>query len=211
MRRMRRSLVRAACLVSGFLVCAGIARTLNAEPPPDCEYCGAPDAPPVSQLSSRAVIAPSDEPGERLVISGVVYEPDGRTPAPGVMMYVWQTDATGVYPRAGDQRGNARRHGRLRAWLITDEQGRYELETIKPAPYPGETMAAHIHATLTREGQSERYIADFLFDGDPFISEREARASQEAGRLGPVLTLVRGEDGFLHAGRDILWPTDATR
>lgn len=126
-------------------------------------------------------------------------------------MYVWHTDATGIYPRSSDERGNARRHGRLRAWLITDADGRYQIETIKPAPYPGETIAAHIHATLTREGQSERWIEDFLFEGDPHISERDARASKESGRFGPVLTPVQGEDGTLRAERDIRWPAQATR
>lgn len=211
MRRARRSVVWALCLASGFLVGTGIAKTLRAEPLPDCEYCGAPDAPPVSELSRRAVIAPPGEPGERLVVSGVVYEPDGRTPAAGVMMYLWHTDATGVYPRSSDQRGNARRHGRLRGWLITDAQGRYQIETIKPAPYPNDTMAAHIHATLTRDGHSERWIEDFVFEGDPFVTEREARASREAGRFGPVLTPARGENGVLGAERDIRWPAQATR
>lgn len=81
MRRTRRTMVWAACLASGFLIGAGTVRALRAEPLPDCEYCGAPDAPPASDLSWRAAIAPPEEPGERLIVSGVVYEPDGRTPA----------------------------------------------------------------------------------------------------------------------------------
>lgn len=211
MRRTQRSFVWALCLTSGFVIGSGIARTLRAEPLPECEYCGAPDAPPASELSWSAVIAPPDEPGERLVVSGVVYEPDGRTPAAGVMMYLWHTDATGIYPRSSDERGNARRHGRLRGWLVTDAQGRYQIETIRPAPYPNDTLAAHIHATLTRAGQSERWIEDFVFEGDPFVAERDARASKQAGRFGPVLTPVRGEDGILRAERDIRWPAQATR
>lgn len=211
MRRTRRWMVWTACLASGFLMGAATVRPLRAEPLPDCEYCGAPDSPPASELSWSAVIARPEEPGERMIVSGVVYEPDGRTPAPGVLVYLWHTDATGIYPRSSDQRGNARRHGRLRAWLITDADGRYQIETIKPAPYPNESLAAHIHATLTREGQSERWIEDFLFEGDPFISEREALASKEAGRFGPVLTMARDEDGVLRAERDIRWPARGTR
>lgn len=205
MRRIRRWLVWAAC-VTGCLT-GGVVATAA----PECEYCGAGDAPPHSELSWRAVIAPPEEPGERIVVAGVVYEPDGRTPAPGVLVYVWHTDATGVYPRSSDTRGNAPRHGRLRGWLITDALGRYEIETIKPAPYPDATMAAHIHVTLTRPGQREAYIDDFLFAGDPFLSEREMRASNASGRFGPVLSLVRTEDGTLRAERDLRAPPGETR
>ena len=41
--------------------------------------CGSCTLP--STISSQATIAPPSEAGERLVISGTVYEPDGVTPA----------------------------------------------------------------------------------------------------------------------------------
>src|SRR5688500_13372910 len=36
-----------------------------------------------------------NEAGQKLVISGKVYRKDGRTPAPGVTLYYWQTDNNG--------------------------------------------------------------------------------------------------------------------
>lgn len=198
-------------LASGVTVGVWTARTLLADPLPDCEYCGAADAPPESQLSWTAVIAPPAEPGERLIVSGVVYEPDGRTPVPGALMYAYHTDATGVYPRASEERGNSRRHGRLRAWLVTDAQGRYQFETIRPAPYPDSTIAAHIHATLTRDGQSERWIEDFLFEDDRLVTDRQRRDSEAEGRFGFVLRTTPDAEGTLRAERDIRWPAQETR
>ncbi|MBY0436526.1 MAG: intradiol ring-cleavage dioxygenase, partial [Cyclobacteriaceae bacterium] len=37
------------------------------------------------------------EPGTRLIVTGKVYQRDGRTPAPGVIVYYWQTDSKGLY------------------------------------------------------------------------------------------------------------------
>ena len=48
-------------------------------------------------LSSRAQIVKDDEPGERLTVSGQVFAPDGKTPAPGVIIYAYNTDAQGYY------------------------------------------------------------------------------------------------------------------
>jgi protocatechuate 3,4-dioxygenase beta subunit len=152
------------------------------------------------------VVAPKDEPGPRLVVSGVVYQADGVTSAPGVLLYIWHTDATGRYTRRGDETGNGLRHGRLRGWMRTDEQGRYQFETIRPAAYPNQEIAAHIHATLTPPGGVEGYIEDYLFADDPLVSERETRRSGEQGRFGAVLVTTRSEDGVLRAQRDLRLP-----
>jgi hypothetical protein len=38
-------------------------------------------------LSARTQIARDDEPGDRLIVEGQIFAPDGRTPAPGVTVY----------------------------------------------------------------------------------------------------------------------------
>ena len=90
------------------------------------------------RLDWRTSIGAKDEPGEPLVVRGVIYQRDGKSPAPGVILYVYQTDATGHYAPGPDQT-HGRRHGRLRGWMKTDADGRYEFRTIRPAPYPGQT------------------------------------------------------------------------
>ncbi|MCP2044874.1 hypothetical protein [Pontibacter sp. HSC-36F09] len=47
----------------------------------------------------------------KLVLTGTVYLPDGKTPAQDVILYVYHTDVTGIYPKKGDEKGWARRHG----------------------------------------------------------------------------------------------------
>jgi protocatechuate 3,4-dioxygenase beta subunit len=207
---MRRTLPRRsipiATLAAGLLAAVAglaLARQRDAPPEPDCEYCGAADAP--KDLSWSTVIAPPGEPGERLIVSGVVYREDGVTPAPGLLLYVWHTDAAGHYSTRGDETGNGRRHGRLRGWMRTDAEGRYRFETIRPAPYPGERIPAHIHGTLSGPGLSERYFEDFFFEGDPLVPARDVERSRAAGRFGNVLSL-RVEGGVAHAVRDLRVP-----
>src|SRR5690242_1380887 len=95
---------------------------------------------PPANVSSVGVLADAREPGQRLEISGQVFAPDGTTPVPNVIVYAYQTDATGEYHNDPQTRV-ARLHG----WAKTDAQGRYAFHTIKPAPYPGRSIAAHVH------------------------------------------------------------------
>jgi len=155
-----------------------------------CSWCGAKDVP--QNVSSRTILANNAEKAGRLVVSGTVFEKDGKTPAPGVLIYLYHTDAEGIYGRNGEHR-----HGRYRGWLLSDAKGRYEFETIRPASYPNTTFAAHIHMTLTGRNFKEDWIDSILFEGDRFITERE-RTSQKGG-FNPVLRLENGADGILAA------------
>jgi hypothetical protein len=75
------------------------------------------------QLSWKTAIASPSEPGERMEISGTIYQVDGKTPASNVILYVYHTDAKGLYSPAPDATGPARRHGHLRGWMKTNERG----------------------------------------------------------------------------------------
>lgn len=171
-----------------------------------CEWCGAPDAP--AALTSEARLAPRGEPGTSLVVTGIVYRPDGRTPAPGVLVYAYHTNAAGAYPRRGGETGAARQHGYLRGWLRTDAQGRYRLTTIRPAPYPGRDSPAHIHLTVTPPGGEERWIDSVVFDDDPLLTTPRRAALENLGGSG-IVQVTRGPDDILRATRDIVlahWP-----
>jgi len=169
-------------------------------PLPECEWCGAPEAPP--NLKATLIMPTKGEAGGRLIIEGTVYEADGRSPAAGVLLYAYHTNAAGVYARRGDERGNGRRHGYLRGWLRTGADGRYRIETIKPGSYPTRSEPAHVHMTLQPPGEPERYIDDVVFDGDPLLtSEHRARLHQRGG--SGIVSLAQGTDGILRARRDI--------
>jgi protocatechuate 3,4-dioxygenase, beta subunit len=95
-------------------------------------------APQVAEKNApaKAAVAPKDEPGERLVVTGRVFGQDGRTPLAGVSLYVYQTDKNGYY----SQPTNDSRNPRLRGYLRTDAEGRYEFSTVKPGPYPNASI-----------------------------------------------------------------------
>jgi protocatechuate 3,4-dioxygenase beta subunit len=174
------------------------------EPDPplrECEWCGADEAP--ADLDWETRIAGPGEPGEKLVVSGTVVRADGTTPAAGVVLYLYHTNREGVYPRRGDETGNARRHGYLRAWLRTDGRGRYRFTTIRPGAYPGRTEPAHIHVTVLEPGRAEDYLDSFVFDDDPLLTPAERSRLKGRGGSG-ILRLLRGEDGAWHGTRDIV-------
>ena len=149
------------------------------------------------------VIPPEGEPGERLVLEGTVYQADGTTPASGVLVYAYHTNAGGVYPKRGDESGNARRHGYLRGWLRTGADGRYRIVTIRPGAYPGGGPPAHVHMTVQPPGERETYVDEVEFEDDPRLTP--AYRARLAGRGGSgVVRLERRPDGTLHARRDIL-------
>src|SRR3712207_3672531 len=68
-----------------------------------CEGCEAIHETPVpfDQLNAVDTLPDFGDNGPKLEISGVVYRQDGRTPAPGVILYVYHTDQKGVYPTRG--------------------------------------------------------------------------------------------------------------
>lgn len=168
-----------------------------------CEGCEAIYEHPFDDLSWQTVIPPEGEPGEPLLLSGTVYQPDGRTPAPGVVLYAHHTNAEGVYPTRGDETGWARRHGYLRGWVKTDAEGRYRFQTIRPAHYPGRSGPAHIHLIVKEPDRPEYWIDDVVFEDDPAVTPRYRRERRDRGGSG-IIRLTRDEDGTWHGTRDVI-------
>jgi protocatechuate 3,4-dioxygenase beta subunit len=158
-------------------------------------------APTVAEKSapSKTTITTKEEKGERLIVSGVVFGADGKTPLAGASIYVYHTDATGRYtPGANDDNRNPR----LRGYMRTDAQGRYEYSTIKPAPYPGDGPPAHIHYHVNSPGYQER-VFEIVFEGDPKVSaDIRTRAAQEDSGFS-LRPLKRDQQGVLHCTQDV--------
>jgi protocatechuate 3,4-dioxygenase beta subunit len=114
---------------------------------------------------AHVTIADSTEPGTRLLVSGRVLGPDNR-PIPGASIYVYHTDQKGEYVR-GSNAGMDR--PRLFGYLRSDAQGRYAFATIRPAPYPGSRIPAHVHFEIVPSGHPSR-IYEIMFEGDPFLT-----------------------------------------
>ncbi len=167
-----------------------------------CEGCEAAVERPADSLSWDVDVA-RGEPGEALILDGRVFDSDGRTPVSDVVIYMHQTNAGGLYANGSAESEWSKRHGRLRGWARTDQQGRYRFRTIKPAPYPDRTMPAHIHLTVAEPGRRPYYLDDVVF-ADEFKVDRDYRAGQELRGGSGIVKLTRTPDGALAARRDII-------
>lgn len=129
---------------------------------------------------AKVTIAANDEPGERLIVSGVAFGADGKTPLANASVYVYHTDAKGLYTPGAY---NDNRIPRLRGYLRTDAQGRYEYSTIKPGHYPDDTAPMHIHYHVNAQGHREN-VFEIVFDGDPKLgADIRAKTAQEGSRF----------------------------
>lgn len=140
-----------------------------------------------ARLTSIARIAPAGEPGDALVINGRVFQTDGRTPAAGITVFAYQTDRTGVYdvPSAGPH------SWRLKGWAVTDAEGRFTFNTIRPASYPNASVPQHVHLHLEGPNLPRRWTTELQFDDDPKIGARERDASKAAGVFGGVRPVTK--------------------
>ncbi len=144
----------------------------------------------------KITVAPKDEPGERLVVTGKVFAEDGK-PLAGVSVYVYHTDVKGSYSETNDNR-----NPRLKGYMRTDAQGRYEYSTIKPGRYPNERIAAHIHYVVNAPGYKER-IFEIVFEGDEFVDARmRERAAQEES-IFSIRPLAKDQQGVWQCTQDI--------
>jgi len=85
------------------------------------------------------------EDGIKIKITGTIFQNDGKTPAEGVILYIYHTNQKGIYPTKGGETGWAKRHGYIRGWIKTGKDGRYTFYTLKPGIYPSRAAPAHIH------------------------------------------------------------------
>lgn len=151
-----------------------------------CDGCEAIYEGMPQELSWQTAIASAAEPGERMEISGTIYQSGGRTPAPGVILYVYHTDANGYYSPAAGANGLARRHGHLRGWMKTGARGEYRFTSIKPAPYPNADNPAHIHPTIKEPDRNEYYIDEYRFDDDPLLTKEKRAGFANRGGSGVI-------------------------
>jgi protocatechuate 3,4-dioxygenase beta subunit len=174
-----------------------------------CEGCEAIYECPVSfdQLNEIDTLPDFNEAGPKIEISGTIYKSDGKTPAPGIILYVYHTDQKGLYATKGNdpdsyREGWGKRHGYIRGWIKTDINGFYKLYTLVPASYPNSKNPKHIHPTIKEPGYNEYWIDEFVFNDDPLLPEAERFKSNPVGGSGVLKTYIK--DGMLRANRDII-------
>lgn len=131
------------------------------------------------------------EKGQKLLITGTVYKLGGKIPAPNVIIYYWQTDNNGYYSPKEGMDEQAKRHGHIRGWVKSDENGKYSIYTIRPAPYPNDDMPAHIHTSIKEPSiADEYYIDEFVFDDDILLTGKKRKALENRGGSGILRVLI---------------------
>ena len=94
-----------------------------------------PDSP------GRVSLVEKDTKGDRLVVSGVVLSTACK-PVANALLDFWHADEFGEYDNRGFH---------YRGHQFTDAHGRWRVETIVPAEYPG--RARHIHVNVQAPGK----------------------------------------------------------
>ncbi len=168
-----------------------------------CEGCEAILESPVpfEKLNWIDTLPDFNEPGPKMVISGVIYKADGKTPAPGVVLYIYHTDQTGHYTKKGNETGWGLRHGYIRGWVKTNKTGEYKFYTLKPASYPKSTIPAHIHPVIKETDKNEYWIDEYLFEGDKFLTAEERKKQEYRGGKGIIR--LEEKNGILYGKRNI--------
>ena len=143
-----------------------------------------------------------DEPGDRLLFSGVVRSTRGEA-LPGAVLDVWQADAQGRYSRFDPDAGLP--EWNLRGRVTTDADGRFAIGTVVPAAYdiPGEPHTArvlgliglephrpaHIHVKVERAGHAP-LTTQVYFAGDPWLERDVVGAARPS-----LVTKLQTADG----------------
>lgn len=137
-----------------------------------CEmmYIGMPE-----NIDAEDTSAAWHEGNRKLVITGQVFQLDGKTPAPNVIIYYWHTDDKGLYTAGSQTPAEAKAHGRFRGWVKTDEMGKYSIKTARPAAYPNDVIPQHIHLSVKEPGLSNEYYVDLFFDDDPLYLKHKKK------------------------------------
>src|SRR5262249_48919837 len=117
----------------------------------------------------RTVLYDKGEKGDVLVISGTVVARNGR-PLADAVLEVWQATADGRYDNDDPRKPPKKDEFRLRGRLKTDKEGKYQFETVRPAPYqigPDQYRPAHIHIKVHCEGY-QSLTTQLYFKGDKY-------------------------------------------
>ena len=139
-----------------------------------------------------------DEPGDVLLLSGTVRSVHGE-PLSGAMLDMWQSDARGAYSHFNIAEAEA--PWNLRARVIADDNGWFEVQTWVPSPYQvpkdGPTGAllrgigrhawrpAHLHLRITHDS-CETLTTQLFFTGDPWIDSDVVGAVKQSLIVTPA-------------------------
>lgn len=146
-----------------------------------------------TDLSSTDTSPGWKQNGQKISLTGTVYERDGKTPASNVILYYHHTDIHGIYATKPDEPLNmpknklGQTHGYIRGWIKTGDDGKYTINTVLPGTYPSRAEPAHIHITVKEKNMEKPYyLDDFVFDDDPLLTSQRRNKSENRGGSGVI-------------------------
>ena len=153
------------------------------------------DNPPVKTTDQ---LASSNEPGERLIITGRVTNLDCTEMIANAIIDVWHANDSGEYDNVGYN---------LRGQFKTNSQGFYSFETIRPGKYlnGNQYRPSHIHFKITAPGK-ETLVTQLYFKGDTDI-DKDAAASITSGTFNAthrIIELKKNNDDKWEGNWDIV-------
>ena len=130
-----------------------------------------PDRLPADRDADLTAVAgrPGRAAGQILYLSGRILDTRGR-PLSGSRLELWQANAHGRYIHSADSDASGPLDPNFQGYasLRADNEGRYRIKTIKPAPYSG--RAPHLH--FNAEGARAKLTTQMFFEGER-LNERD--------------------------------------
>jgi protocatechuate 3,4-dioxygenase beta subunit len=164
------------------------------------------------QLSNTDTIPGFETKANKLKITGTIYQSDGVTPAKDVVLFVEQADDEGDYQIKTKENGRYMYH---RAWVKTNEDGKYTLYTFVPGAatdpitFPRRKGLKKIYPVIIEEGKADYNADAFLFDDDPLLTKTCRKRLKRKG-VDSILKPEKQGD-ILVATRDIVLEQDTTK
>ena len=149
-------------------------------------------------------LANQSEIGDRIIISGRVFNLQCSQVIPNTEIDIWHANSLGQYDNLGFN---------LRGKVLTNSQGFYIFESIKPGFYLNGSnyRPSHIHFKITPPGFNT-LITQLYFQDDPYIVS-DLAASASSGPYDAthrIIPLNINSDGILEGTWDIVINGDGT-
>ncbi len=152
------------------------------------------------KISSIDTSSGWNQNGQKVLLTGVVYLFDGKTPASDVLLYYYHTNTAGKYLHKAEEKRSmppndlGQTHGYIRGWVKTDYEGKYYIYTVRPGTYPTKDEPDHVHVNVKENNDiNEYYIDDFVFDDDKLLTSAKRKKLENRGGSG-VLRMVQNGD-----------------
>ena len=147
----------------------------------------------------RDNLAGADVSGERIEITGRVFDGDGKT-VPDAVLELWQANAQGKYAHPEDEQDKPldRKFSGF-GRVATDDQGRFRFTTIKPGQVPAPEssskiatkwaplQAPHINVSVCSRGLLRRLVTRIYFPDEAANANDFALLQVDASRRATLI------------------------